>query len=720
MHRTAGHLGQIGFGLLLGLLVVSTVVAGAEKAIPPERANPRLAPSLQLLAEIATSNPSALQPRAEDSGIVLDGDRIDVIIEPTSGRVANLDEAAIRALGGTVEAKSETLIRASVPVDRLLEVADRVSGVAYIREPYKPRPLVVTSQGVALTGASVFHSAGYTGVGVKVAIIDLGFDGLADAQAAGELAHVAYTWNYITGSSGVETTGEVHGTAVAEIVEDMAPGASLYLLLIGDEVDLANAAQYCIDHGIRVINHSVGWYNTDYYDGTGDVAGVANDARDNNILWVNAAGNEGSDGHWQGAFTDTDGDGFLDFGTGSDYVDGDTRDEGARIYASSGDVVRVYMTWNDWTTSDQDYDLYLYNSSGTIVASSTGYQGGYQQPTEAIYYSVTASGYYEIVIKNYAAPAKPEIEFFAYLDSGADPGMQHHIASSSIAEPANSAKVLAAGAIARYNWTSGPIESFSSRGPSNTSLYAASITKPDLCGVDGVSSYTYGSFYGTSAASPHVAGAAALLLSEDPTRTADQLQNLLEVSAIDMGTSGKDNTYGSGRLNLELSPAEAIFRVDAEGNTYADGAFYGSQFHIGSADVAEWVSVSEGVGPGDVLELDPANPGCYRKSSGACSALVAGVVSTVPGVVLAAESGDSSIVVESGASSGALLALVGVVPVKVTDEGGPIRPGDLLVPSSTPGCAMRWNPGSETPCGFVGKALEPLDGSEGLISILLM
>jgi len=58
--------------------------------------------------------------------------------------------------------------------------------------------------------------------------------------------------------------------------------------------------------------------------------------------------------------------------------------------------------------------------------------------------------------------------------------------------------------------------------------------------------------------------------------------------------------------------------------------------------------------------------------------------------------------------------------VKVTAEGGPIQPGDLLVVSSTPGYAMRWDPESGEPCGFVGKALEPLQEGTGIILVLLM
>ena len=130
----------------------------------------------------------------------------------------------------------------------------------------------------------------------------------------------------------------------------------------------------------------------------------------------------------------------------------------------------------------------------------------------------------------------------------------------------------------------------------------------------------------------------------------------------------------------------------------------------GSADVAEWVCVSEPVEPGDVLEHDPARLSCYRLSLNPFSLLVAGVVSTEPGVVLGTD---------LRALNQELLALTGIVPVKVTNEGGPILPGDLLVSSSTPGHAMRWSGDDGCQCSLVGKALEPMDGERGVILVLL-
>jgi len=158
------------------------------------------------------------------------------------------------------------------------------------------------------------------------------------------------------------------------------------------------------------------------------------------------------------------------------------------------------------------------------------------------------------------------------------------------------------------------------------------------------------------------------------------------------------------------SETSAVFRVDTSGNAFGDGTFYADRFLMGSADVAEWVTISESVEPGDVLEFDPNASAAYRLSQTTCSSLVAGVVSTEPGVVL----GQTETLGQR-----ALLALIGIVPVKVTNEGGLIEPGDLLVTSSAPGHAMRWAGPDPCPCALVGKALEPMTGGQGVILVLL-
>ena len=91
------------------------------------------------------------------------------------------------------------------------------------------------------------------------------------------------------------------------------------------------------------------------------------------------------------------------------------------------------------------------------------------------------------------------------------------------------------------------------------------------------------------------------------------------------------------------------------------------------------------------------------------STLVAGIYSTKPGML-----GTTRKVDESALSSEIPLAVVGIVPGKVTAENGPIEIGDLLVTSSVPGHAMRGTDRNRMLGAVVGKALEPL--SRGLVS----
>ncbi len=63
---------------------------------------------------------------------------------------------------------------------------------------------------------------------------------------------------------------------------------------------------------------------------------------------------------------------------------------------------------------------------------------------------------------------------------------------------------------------------------------------------------------GTSMASPHVAGVAALIWAARPSLTVTELEAVLRASAVDLGDPGRDNVYGSGRVDAEAALAEAV------------------------------------------------------------------------------------------------------------------------------------------------------------------
>jgi len=165
----------------------------------------------------------------------------------------------------------------------------------------------------------------------------------------------------------------------------------------------------------------------------------------------------------------------------------------------------------------------------------------------------------------------------------------------------------------------------------------------------------------------------------------------------------------------------AVFRVENDGNVYADRSYncglssQGACFVTGQgADLAERIDTTETLEAGDVVEIDPERPSHFRKSHEAGTTRVAGVISTAPGVTLGNNFDPAN---EVWTDERPLLALAGRVPVKVTDENGPIRVGDWLVAAGTPGHAMRCSEGCTG--AVIGKALEPLNTGRGQVLALV-
>jgi hypothetical protein len=118
--------------------------------------------------------------------------------------------------------------------------------------------------------------------------------------------------------------------------------------------------------------------------------------------------------------------------------------------------------------------------------------------------------------------------------------------------------------------------------------------------------------------------------------------------------------------------------------------------------------------PGDLLVIDPSANRHLARAQQPYSTLVAGIYSTQAGVVASRHRVDETLPKDE-----VPLAVVGIVPCKVTTENGPITAGDLLVTSSTQGHAMKGTDRSRMLGAVVGKALEPLPKGEGVIQVLV-
>ena len=151
--------------------------------------------------------------------------------------------------------------------------------------------------------------------------------------------------------------------------------------------------------------------------------------------------------------------------------------------------------------------------------------------------------------------------------------------------------------------------------------------------------------------------------------------------------------------------------------TFADGTVQSTAWtgSLCGGDYAESVNVSgdhKKYEPGDVLVLSDDTESDVSKSSQPYSTLVAGIYSTKPGLVGRRQTGEKS-------DTELPMAMVGIVPTKVSAENGAIHKGDLLVTSSTEGYAMKGTDPSRMPGAIVGKALGPLNSGTGVIEVLV-
>jgi hypothetical protein len=215
-------------------------------------------------------------------------------------------------------------------------------------------------------------------------------------------------------------------------------------------------------------------------------------------------------------------------------------------------------------------------------------------------------------------------------------------------------------------------------------------------------------------------GSVAAVVTIERTESVPFGEHVLLEILVPVGSDGMS-------IACKRGPTDYEFVVENDGDVYADGGF-----HTPAADFSEMIAVSAGAftaESGDVMVIDPKNIRSVVKSAESRSTLVAGIYSTKPGFLGSEREWDKPTArpdVESGTYTledmasefnEIPLAIVGIVPCKVSAENGAISPGDLLVTSSTPGHAMRDdNPKVGT---VLGKALEPLTSSTGVIKVLV-
>jgi subtilisin family serine protease len=488
--------------------------------------------NVQALAEEGASVPgvSAASRRGRPAGPVT------AVIELERGADGGAARASVAAAGGRVLMAVDHLIKVQIPAAGLRFVSE-APGVAHVRAPFTPTRKAVVSEGVQTTHARDFAArTGANGTGVTVGVLDVEF-AKAEDLVGSELPEGTSGTDYVL--QRLDSYDGVHGTACAEIVHDMAPGAKIVLAGFEDEVTWAAAVDELVRMGIRVISHSAGFDNLYPADGNNLFAQKVDAAAAAGVLFVTAAGNEGQK-YYQGSWRDTNSNGILEIG-------------GVEMLPiGGGPGTKVVLRWDDtFGRSNHDYDVYIVTAdfaknptvsadNPAIVAAGANLQDGGGTPRE-IARAGEDEALYAVVVHDSASPLNSSQRFWLWSQGGVDTA--RGTSASSLSLPGDARGALTVGAV---RFGSGSAEPFSSRGPTQDGR-----VKPDIAGPDAVTTAAYGEpFFGTSAATPHVAGAAALLLSRNPGMTVSALRSAIEQATPDGGRS-RNNEVGAGVLDLD-------------------------------------------------------------------------------------------------------------------------------------------------------------------------
>ncbi len=472
----------------------------------------------------------------------------------------------------------------------------------------------VMTEGDVAHEADQLRAAGIDGAGISIGVLSDGVDSLDDLVAAGELPPVTV----IAGQAGSGT----EGTAMLEIIHDMAPGANLFFATgQGGQLQMALNILQLLTAGCNIIVDDLS-YATEPAFQDGLVAIAVNAVAASGGLYFSSAGNsgnlnDGTSGVWEG-----------DFQAGGLFADHlahgfDGVDIGNTILAASSNASPLVLEWSDsFYESGSDYDLYVVDTGGNLTCASTYAQDGDDEARE--FCDAPAAGSRAVVVLYDGPPLALHLNShrgrLQYATDGQTFG--HNAAYNAVTVAA--VPVAAAGGGVFSGGSATQVETFSSDGrrrlfyepdgseitPGNVRFFGGggrTLFKVNITAADCVSTASPGfeTFCGTSAAAPHAAAVAALLWSARPTAPHTQLRDAMFYRALDIEEDGWDRDSGYG-IVMARSALMLLAPFDLTIEKSHAGSFFQGQAGAAYTIVVRNTGTAPSVGTATVADMLPA------------------------------------------------------------------------------------------------------------------
>ncbi|RZL30864.1 MAG: hypothetical protein EOP35_23115, partial [Rubrivivax sp.] len=473
-------------------------------------------------------------------------------------------------------------VQASVPVGAVEQLAQRSDVQRVAAAPMaRTNAGALTSQGYISHRANSVVTGGYDGSGVRVGVLSDSVDALPALIASGDLPADTVV---LPGQSG--NPGSSEGSAMMEIVHDLAPGAKLFYATafngptsFADNIRMLRDVYHC-----DIIVDDITYFDEGVFQDD-EIAVAVNQVVANGAIYFSSAGNSGNltsgtSGTWEGDFA-------AGSASAAPLPAGYTlhRFGGVQDYnVLTGSTIYISTKWSDpLGNSSNDYDMFLLNAAGTTVlcASTDTQTGAGSTPEEACYREAGWPANSRIVIAKKAS-AQPralhlDTQRGALSIGTAGATFGHNAGASTTTLAATYWNSARTGTRPFTGGAANPTETFSSDGPRKiffnadgtavtpgNYLFASNggvtLAKPDFSAADGVSTKTPGflPFFGTSAAAPHAAAIAALIKSARPDYTRAQILEALRQTALDIRGAGVDRDAGYGLMMAQQAVTYAL------------------------------------------------------------------------------------------------------------------------------------------------------------------
>ena len=516
---------------------------------------------------------------------------------------------ALAPLGFRATAAAAYVVSGFLPIDAL-PAAAALPAVRSVLPAYRPvtNEGPATSQGArAVRSDEVNRFLRIDGAGVTVGVLSDSFNALGGAAgdvAAGELPGPGNPFGRTTPVNVLsDGDGRDEGRAMLQVVHDVAPGAGLAFATAGlSQTEFAANIRALARAGADVIVDDVEFPAAPMFQ-DGVAAQAVDEVAGLGVAYFSAAGNRGRAGY-ESAFRDAS----LDLGaegTGHvstqphflahDFDPGPGVDVFQTVTLPAGDTT-ISFQWADpyfsvggGAGARTDLDLAVFDMDGNLITTVGGFtrnEGG--DPVEVFIIPNPTGGplTVQFAIGLVSGPAPARLKYVAFRpEFRAD---EYATDSGTVYGHANAAGAIAVGA-ASYDrspaYGGSPAAQASSSAGGTVVLFDAdghptapeARPGPAVLAPDGVDTSFFGAadsdgtgrpnFFGTSAAAPHAAGVAALLLQANRGLTAAQVREALEATALDAGTPGPDDQTGAGLIQA----LAAIYAVGGPYTVYLDG-----------------------------------------------------------------------------------------------------------------------------------------------------